>query len=212
MINILISLFAIFIVLVFSELLWRKHKLSDELTRKIVHVFVAAFVGFWPFYMSYKYIQLISIAFLVVIIISRYLHIFKGILHVKRKTFGDLFFPLSILILALIEPQKLIFAVALLHMGLSDGIATLVGKQIGKKNKYKVFAHVKSVAGTLAFIAVSFAILLTVKLLRPHEIVSLTWLNVFILPPIVALVENLSSYGSDDITIPLSMLVLLKWF
>jgi dolichol kinase len=99
-----------------------------------------------------------------------------------------------------------------LHMGLSDGIATLVGKQIGKKNKYKVFAHVKSVAGTLAFIAVSFAILLTVKLLRPHEIVSLTWLNVFILPPIVALVENLSSYGSDDITIPLSMLVLLKWF
>jgi phytol kinase len=211
MINILFSLAAIFIVLVISELLWRKHKLSDELTRKTVHVFVAVFVAFWPFYMSYKQIQLIAVAFLVVILFSRYLHIFKGILHVKRKTFGDLFFPLSILILALLEPQNLIFMIAMLHIGLSDGIAAIVGKRIGKKNQYKVFGQIKSVAGTLTFIIISYLILLSVKFMKPGEVMSLTWLNVLILPPILAFVENISTFGADDLTIPLVLLVVLKW-
>lgn len=212
MLNILISLTAILIILIISELLWRGHKLSDELTRKIVHVSVAVFVAFWPYYMSYKQIQFVAVAFFIGIIASRYLHIFRGILHVRRKTYGDLFFPLSILILALLEPQKLIFTIALLNIGLSDGIAALVGKNFGKKNQYKVFGNVKSVSGTLSFIVISFAIFLGAKLLDPNEIIGLSWLNVIILPPILAFVENVSSYGADDLTIPLVLLVGLKWF
>jgi len=212
MINILISLIAIFIVLVISELLWRKHKLSDELTRKIVHVFVAVFVAFWPLYMSYHEIQLLSVAFLIVIVLSRYLHIFKGILHVKRKTYGDLFFPLSILILALLEPQHLIFTIAMLHIGLADGMAALVGKNYGKKNQYKLFGQTKSIAGTASFIAISYLILLSVRAISPGEVMNLTWRNILILPPILAFVENISAYGADDLTIPLVLMVVLKWF
>lgn len=212
MINVLISLAAIFILLVISELLWRGHKLSDELTRKIVHVSVAVFVAFWPYYMDYRQIQLVAIAFLVGIIVSRYFHIFRGILHVKRKTFGDLFFPLSILILAILEPESLVFTIALLHIGLSDGIAALVGKRIGKKNQYKVFGQTKSVAGTLTFIVISFAILVIAKYLNPHETIGLSWLNVVILPPILAFVENVSAFGADDLTIPLVLILGLKWF
>lgn len=211
MINIFISLVAIFILLVISELLWRRNKLSDELTRKIVHVSVAVFVAFWPYYMSYKQIQLIALAFLIVIVISRYLHIFRGILHVKRKTFGDLFFPLSILILAILEPASLVFTIALLHIGLSDGIAALVGKRIGKNNQYKIFGQTKSVAGTLTFVVISFAILFLAKLLNPHDNVGLTWINVITLPPILAIVENVSVFGADDLTIPLALLVGLRW-
>jgi phytol kinase len=212
LIDILISLSAIFILLVVSELLWRKHKLSDELTRKTVHVSVAVFVAFWPYYMSYRQIQLLAIAFLLGVLVSRYLHIFKGILHVKRKTYGDLFFPLSILILAIIQPEAILFTLALLHVGLSDGIAALVGKRAGKKNQYKVFGNTKSVAGTTAFIAISLAILVVAKLFYPHEAVGLSWLNVIILPPILALVENISACGADDLTIPLVLLVGLRWF
>jgi phytol kinase len=211
MISILLSLLAIFIVLVVSELSWRKHKLSDELTRKIVHISVAAFVAFWPFYINYKQIQLVSVAFLIVILLSRYLHIFKGILHVKRRTYGDLFFPISIFILALLEPQPLIFMIALLHIGFADGVAALIGKRFGKDNQYKLFGHIKSIAGTLTFIIISYAILLTVKIIKPDEIASLTWINLLILPPILAFVENISTFGADDLTVPLALLVILKW-
>ena len=212
MLSLLISLFAIFVVLVTSEVLWRQHRLSDELTRKIVHVFVAVFVGFWPYYLNYTDIKLVAVAFLIVILISRYLHNIKGILHVKRKTFGDLFFPLSILILAILQPNNLVFIAAMLHIGLSDGIAALVGKRIGKKNQYKVFGQIKSVAGTATFIVISFAILIIARLFHPHETVGLSWLNVIILPPILAFVENVSAFGADDLTIPLVLLVGLKWF
>lgn len=212
MLDILISLIAIFIVLVISELLWRRHKLSDELTRKIVHISVAVFVAFWPFYMTYHEIQLLALAFLIVILLSRQMHIFKGILHVKRKTFGDLFFPLSILILAIIQPQDLVFMIALLNIGLADGLAALVGKRVGKKDQYKVNGQIKSVAGTLTFIVVSYLILLSVKILKGSELTTLTWFNLLILPPILAFIENISVYGADDLTVPLALLVVLKWF
>ena len=212
MIAIIFSLLAIFIVLVISESLWRKHKLSDELTRKIVHIFVAVFVAFWPFYMSYNAIKLLALAFLVVIVISRQLHIFKGILHVKRKTYGDIFFPLSILSLAILEPASAIFMIAMLHIGLSDGIAALIGKKYGKKNQYKVFGQTKSFVGTLSFILISYLILLSVKLINPSGITELTWQNVLILPPILGFIENISVYGADDLTVPLVLLVVLKWF
>ncbi len=212
MLSIFLSLVAIFILLVISEMLWRHKKLSDEMTRKIVHISVAVFVAFWPYYMSYHWIQFLAIAFLAVIIFSRYMHIFKGILHVKRKTYGDMFFPLSILILAILQPNKLVFTIALLNIGLSDGIAALVGQKYGKKNKYKIFGQTKSVAGTLAFIFISYLIIIAAKLFHPHLDVGLTWLNMLIIPPILAFVENVSVYGADDLTIPLVLLVILKWF
>lgn len=212
MLFILISLAAIFVLLVTDEILWRLKRVSDEMARKIVHVSVAVFVAFWPLYMSYNQIKLIAIAFVLVILISRYLHIFRGILHVKRKTYGDLFFPLSILTLAIIGPAGLVFTIALLHIGLSDGIAALVGKRLGKSNQYKIFGQIKSIAGTLTFIIISLTILLTFKLLKAGEIPSLTWLNVLILPPVLAFVENVSAYGADDLTIPMILLVGLRWF
>ncbi len=212
MLNILISLAAIAIVLIITEFAWRQKKLGDEITRKTVHIFVACFVAFWPYYMDYKQIQLVSLAFLAVILISRYFHIFRGITHVKRKTYGDLFFPISILILAIIEPAHLVFTIALLNIGLADGAAAIVGQKLGKSNKYKVLGQSKSIAGTLTFIIVSFLILLLAKVINPSEAVGLSWMNVIILPPILAFVENVSVFGADDLTIPLVLLVGLNRF
>jgi phytol kinase len=212
MLNILISLVAIAIVLIISELAWRQKKIGNELSRKIVHIFVAVFVAFWPYYMDYKQIQLVALAFLTVILISRYFHIFRGITHVKRKTYGDIFFPISIFILAIIAPAHLVFTMALLNIGLADGVAALIGQKLGKKNKYKVFGQTKSIAGTLSFIFVSFAILFISKLINPGEVIGLNLFNFIILPPILSLVENVSVYGADDLTIPLVLLVGLKRF
>ena len=194
MLNIIFSLAAIFILLVVTEGLWRRRKLGDEMTRKAVHISVAVFVAFWPYYMTYSQIKLLALAFLVVIIISRYFHIFKGMMNVKRKTLGDLFFPLSILILAILEPQHILFTIALLNVGLADGIAALVGKKYGKKNTYKVFGQAKSIAGSVSFVLVSFIIIVLAKHFTNENVAGLTWLNVFIVPIVLSVVENISVY------------------
>jgi len=123
MLKIFFTLLAIFIALMINEYLWRKKKIKNEVARKSIHISVAVFVAFWPYYLSYLYIEYIAIAFIVVIFISRMFGFFQSIEQVKRNTLGEYFFPLGILVAALMSPQKEIFTIALLCVGLADGLA-----------------------------------------------------------------------------------------
>jgi phytol kinase len=204
------SLVLIFIVLVLAEYLFRGHKIKNEDSRKLIHIFVASFVATWPFYMTYHYIELISLAFFVVIVLSRYLKVFQSIHKVGRKSMGDILFPISILISALLAPSRLVFVVVMLNIGLADGLAAIVGVRLGKHTKKAKFGHTKSFAGSLTFFIVALAILLFIKVF-PIHLNHLGWPMVAILPLATALIENLSGYGSDNITVPLAILVALRW-
>jgi phytol kinase len=195
------SLVLIFIVLVLAEYLFRGHKIKNEDSRKLIHIFVASFV---------HYIELISLAFFVVIVLSRYLKVFQSIHKVGRKSMGDILFPISILISALLAPSRLVFVVVMLNIGLADGLAAIVGVRLGKHTKKAKFGHTKSFAGSLTFFIVALAILLFIKVF-PIHLNHLGWPMVAILPLATALIENLSGYGSDNITVPLAILVALRW-
>ena len=96
----LAAVFVIFCVVVLTEFLWRLRDISTEVSRKLVHIFVASFVAFWPLIMSWHYIQLIGLAFLLIILISWRFNILKSIHSIERTTAGELFFAVSILILS----------------------------------------------------------------------------------------------------------------
>src|SRR4051794_31644966 len=96
MLYVFLSLMAVFLILVASELLWNSKKLKGELARKFVHITVGTFVAFWPFYMSFRTIQIISVAFLAVVLITKKLKIFKAVHTVNRKTWGDMLFAVGI--------------------------------------------------------------------------------------------------------------------
>lgn len=211
MLKALISLAIIFIIILINEWYWRKRRINNEISRKIVHISVATFVAFWPYYMSYHYIELIAISFFVVVFASRKLKFINSIHSVKRKTIGDLVFPISIGLLALLTTSKPIFSIAMLHMGFTDGMAAIIGVKYGKKNFYKIFGQLKSIVGTLSFILVSFIILLTYKYLNIKGLNNLTWGVVVALPFVSAAVENLSPFGTDDLTVPLLVLAVLRW-
>src|ERR1039458_3993855 len=134
MLKIGLTLFAIFLLLLTNELLWHKKILKHEASRKLVHIVVAVFVSIWPYYLSYSTISYISISFLIVVLVSRKLKIFKSIADVNRKTYGDIFFALGILAVSIFSPEKAIFTVAILCVGLSDGLAAIVGLKYGKSN------------------------------------------------------------------------------
>lgn len=203
-----ISLIAIFLVLFYLERTTRANKIDPGYSRKIIHIFVACFVACWPFYLSYSYIELAALAFVVVVSLSRQFSVLKSIHNVNHKTVGDLIFPLSIGILALLGPAKSIFLLAFLIMGLSDGLAGLAGIRYGKKmTKYQN----QPIISSLVFFVVTLLILVVYKLIDPNGVANLTWLVVFVLPVVAALVENLSMSGSDDLTVPLVVFVTLRW-
>jgi len=208
MITVLLSLFLIFIVLVLSEILWNAKILRGELGRKFVHITVGSFVAFWPFFMSFHYIELISIAFLIVVLAVRRLKIFQAIHTVNRESWGDILFAIGIGLTALATSSNWIFTIAILHLSLADGLAAVVGSHFGKNSEYKILGHKKSIVGTLTFCLVSLIILLIALNQGSTQALSLPLL--IWLPVAAAALENVAVLGFDNIFVPLLLVVALS--
>lgn len=210
MISALLSLLLIFILLLITERLWRKSNIHNEVTRKIIHISIAVFVSFWPYYLSFHWIEVISILFLIVIFASRQLGIFGSIHSVKRKTFGELLFPIGIGLSALLAPSKTIFTIAMLNVGLADGFAAIAGTFFSKTRGMKIFGDYKTLVGSIAFWFTSLIIIFIFKVFQVSG-ANLTWSIVFLLPISTAAIEYLSPFGTDDITIPMLIVIVLRW-
>lgn len=210
MIDVLLGISPVFILLVLSEYLWRTHRLRGERARKLVHVAAGTFIAFWPWFMSFYQIQVISLVMVLVVILARRFNLFRGIYSVRRRTLGDIMFPFTVGILATLTQSEWIFAAALLHLGLADGLAAVVGDRLGKKNRYKIFGEVRSIAGSVTFLVVSILIMTAVISFGPDEFKGF-YLPLLILLPIAATcIENLSVRGADNIFVPLFIALTLN--
>lgn len=185
----------------------RARHLHPELTRKFVHVTVGTFVAFWPFYLSWRIIAALSLIFFIVIALSMRFEILRSIHAVQRTTKGELLFALAIGVLVLASTNKWVFMAAMLNLAIADGMAALVGILKGEGNEYKVFGHTKSRAGTIAFLATSFAISVAYTIFA-HAPVSFTTLVV--IPVIAALAENVAINGTDNFAIPVLVALILS--
>lgn len=200
--SIALSVLAVFIILCISEIGWRKHWFANEFGRKFVHITVGSFVAFWPFYMTWNEIRLLSLAFVAVVLLSTQLKLFKAIHSVQRPTFGEICFAAVVGLLTFVTESKGVYAAALLQMSLADGLAAIVGTRYGRDNRYHILGQNKSVAGTGAFIVTSFALLLGFSHFVAPEI-SLLALGFGIL--VAAGLENIAPVGLDNLFVPLFM-------
>jgi len=202
-----LSVLVVFLILMSSEIGWRRHWLKGEIGRKFVHVLVGSFVAFWPFFMSWTEIRALSLAFLVVVVISDRLKIFKAIHSVQRPTFGEICFALVVGMLTLVTSSKGIYAASLLQMSLADGFAAIVGTRYGSNNKYHLLSHTKSVVGTLAFIITSATILAGYSAFSVHGPLAPGTAIFGVLG--AAALENIGLFGLDNLIVPLFIGVLL---
>jgi phytol kinase len=194
-----ITILAVFLVLVGNEIWWRRQKPHDEFSRKFVHITVGSFVAFWPFFLTWTQIEILSVAFLIVIGLSRWLGVFQAIHSVQRPTWGEVFFALAVGLLALITHDKWIYAVSLLQMSVADGMAAVVGTRFSGQHKYAVLGHAKSVIGTLTFFAVSLVVLLVLNQYLPHQ---LSLMEIMSLSALASLIENIGIMGLDNLLVP----------
>jgi phytol kinase len=198
--------FVTFCTLVGAEYLSRSKEIHAELTRKIVHVAVGTFVAFWPFFLSWRSIQFLSLAFFLVVSLSIKFNVFSSIHAVKRSITGELLFAVVIGILALIVTNKWVFLAAMLHLSIADGLAAVVGLGWGDKNSYKVFGRTKSLAGSAAFFAASLCILIAYSIFAHSENSFLTFLW---LPIVASISENLAVQGTDNLITPILVALVL---
>lgn len=201
--NYLIATLGVFFLLIVSEYLWRAQHVRGELGRKLVHISVGTFVAMWPYFMSWTEIRLMCVAFFVVVLLSQRLNTFKSIHEVKRKTMGELLFPIGILLASFLAPTKLVFAVAVLHLALADGFAAIVGTIYGHRRHYRVFHYRKSVVGSLTFWLISTALIgYAVYMQGSGFFIANIWIVVW-LPLIATFMENVGVLGTDNVLVPL---------
>jgi phytol kinase len=209
LIELLFSLLAVFLLLVITEVLWRRHKLGVEVGRKIVHIGTGVIVAFWPHFLNWTIIQAVALLMLAVILVSYKFSIIKSIHSVERLTKGEILYPVGIAVCAFLEPAPWVFSVAILHLALADGLAGIVGVHYGKSTRYQIISHGKSLVGSLTFFVTSFLIFAGATLVvsetsLPHLYGWFIWAALAL-----TVVENLSWYGLDDITVPVSVIVIL---
>lgn len=211
MLAVIACLAGVLAILVFSEILWKQKILNGEYHRKFVHIVVGVFVAFWPWLISWRAIQLIALAMVVVILLDRR-PIFHSNAPVKRRTYGNLLYAVAIFLCALLTNQKIYFAIAILHLSLADGFAAIIGEKFHKRWGYKIFHYTKTVFGSMTFWMASVFIL-GAGLLFAYDLIGYKQYVILVLalPPILTIIENAGGFwGTDNVLVPLAVLSALK--
>jgi len=209
MFTVLSTLVIIFAVLLVNEYLWMSKRLKGEAARKFVHILIGVWGAFWPFYMDWEAIQIISLLSVIFFLSMRLAPWFQSLYDVKRKSFGDVIAPATIGLLTLVEPNKWIFAAAILHIALADGFAALSGSRFGNNNRYVIFGNTKSVVGSITFWAASFMIIAGALILSPISFTETAIPLLLWLPLAATLLENICPYGLDNLGVPLLIVAVL---
>lgn len=214
MFNIILAVAPIAIILVASEILWRAKKLKGEKARKFVHILAGIWFAFWPVYLPMDGIFILGFFAFVLLVYSRFTRLFHAIYAVKRRTYGDLLYAVSIIICALLTQEAWIFTVSVLLMSFADGMAAVIGRYWGEGNRYFVFGFKelqKSYVGTITYILCCLLIVFIGSFIGGGDVISDNILIAFVaLPLFCTVIENISPYGFDNLFIPIMSTVLLN--
>lgn len=211
MLNLIICILGLGVLLVLSEVIGKYKILKGEYQRKFLHISSGAFIASWPWLISWRTIQILSLLMIAIMAANYYFGIFNYQKRIGRVTYGDIFLALAVLLTSLITHNKIFFAVAILEVAVADGVAALAGSSYGKGWAYKVMGYKKTVIGTMVF-WIATASILTPGLLAAHDIFSFNdyYYLLLLLPPALTLIENVAILGIDNLIIPVFLIIVLR--
>ncbi|MCG6190397.1 diacylglycerol/polyprenol kinase family protein [Maribellus maritimus] len=214
-----VYLVGIGLLLIFNELVYRRLNPTGEITRKFAHfTSVLATVPFPYIFPSHWYILVLALLFAAVLFITRNGKQLKSIHGVTRKSVGSYLLPLSIYITFLISnisDNKFIYILPMLILAISDPMAAILGINLKAYNgRIKWFGKKlnKTWLGSGAFLVSSLVIsLIALYFHRGIFDLKAFWLALTI-GIVSTLAELVSWRGSDNLSIPLSVVAVLVLF
>ena len=189
------------------ELIYAKFHISKELSRKLVHILAAVIIAVLPVWLSYSEVAIVAGLFVPVLYISKSYNIFKAIHTGERSTLGEIYYPFAIVIVCLLNPGLFAYLFTVLVLGISDGMAAIIGKHYAKKHFSLIGSH-KSYLGSAVFFISSIVIGITLLIVL-HSF-SLIHLAVIIaISAALTIIEASTSKGLDNLIVPLASLLFL---
>ncbi|MGQ1891825.1 diacylglycerol/polyprenol kinase family protein [Thermophagus sp. OGC60D27] len=215
----IVYLIGISVLLAFNELNYRRLNVKGEITRKFAHF--SATLATLPFpyvFSSHWYVFVLAMLFFVVLAVTQKSRQLKSIHDISRKSMGSYLLPLSIYVTFLISNvlgDKFLYILPMLILAICDPMAAILGINIKKYNgRIKIGTRKlqKTWLGTISFF-VTGAIIAMIALYFHLEVFNLKtfWLSL-VVAFVGMLAELISWRGSDNLSIPLSVIAVLLLF
>ena len=205
-------------LLLITEYLHKKWIKNPEITRKLAHVTSTLSCILFPLlFKQHWWVLILGIIFTLLLYIAKKRKLFSSIENVGRITIGSVLLPVSIYLIFFISVQLrdfLLFIIPLLILGISDPLAGLAAILPGTSRKKVRLGNLelnKTYLGSILFFSSSFAIGLLVFLVNDFRF-QYAFIYAFAIAAISSLAEVLSGRGLDNLTIPVSIEILLVLF
>ena len=196
---VLLYLFSIFLISIFFK---KFNKNSREIVRKIIHIGIGPLIPIAQFLKIDQNSALIFTGIVSLMVFINYTYkLFPTIEDVERKSYGTLFYCLSLFILIYLfwnkDPYALITGFFLMTFG--DGLAGLIGKSFHSKS-WILFRQQKSLFGTTTMFLTSLIVVCSIGYAQQNSLN----LNYFTLAFFATLLEQFSVLGIDNFIVPIT--------
>jgi len=206
------TLVIVYIILIFLLSIAYKIYYPDnkEASRKIIHIGIGPII---PIAIFLKIDQSSVLFFTGIISIITFLNykfkLFPNIEDVDRKSYGTIFYCLSLFILIFIfwekDPYSLVAGFLIMTFG--DGLAGLVGKSFNSKS-WILLKQKKSLFGTLTMFLTSWIIMCCIGYAQQNGFN----INYFTIALIATVFEQFSILGIDNLIVPISSALCFNFF
>jgi len=208
--GIAVSLLFVFLIIGLSSFLSKKGILKEEGSRKFVHIGVG---NWWfiamIFFDNIWFAVSIPALFIILNYISYRSTIFKAMEREDNSGgLGTVYYAVSLFLLAAWSfsgsHSPWTGGVGILVMTYGDGFAAVVGRKYGRR-VFKVFGQTKSLEGSLVMLVISFIVIFIILGLTLSAGWHILLSAALILALIATLIELVSAFGLDNLTVPLGV-------
>ena len=210
MIKFSIILLYLFLIFLISIVFKRFNKDSQEIVRKIIHIGIGPLIPIAQFLKINQNSALIFTGIVALMVLINYSYkLFPTIEDIERKSYGTIFYCLSLFILIWLfwdnNPYALIAGFFIMTFG--DGLAGLIGKSFNSKS-WIIFKQKKSFLGTLTMFLTSLIIVSAIGYTQQNSFS----LNFFALAFLASILEQFSILGIDNLIVPISSALCFNFF
>jgi phytol kinase len=196
---------------------WRGY--STDFTRKFIHIAVGMWsIGTVLLFQNWYFAVIPPITFVVINYISYRQETFKA-MEGERGNLGTVYFPISfvlvIVLFWLTRPADYpgLIVAALMPMTWGDAMAAILGRRFGQY-KYRILGSMRTMEGSLTMFLFSWLATFLALFCFPSLGLLTSLLYALLVALVTTLVEALSPWHIDNVTVPLSaalILYLLTW-
>ncbi len=200
--NLLIVLSLGLIVFGCGEVLYKKG-IPAQITHKIVHIGGGVVASLIPFFINLETGIILGMGLTLLLVFSKRRNLLKSIHKINDESIGALLFIPSLILTAVIfwPTNRLIFQGAALVLGLSDGLAGIVGAKYGRV-AYNITGR-KTIEGSFVFFLITFFILFGVLYVSDTSLALNKTLLIFGGSLLLTVVEAVFGRGWDNLFIPI---------